>query len=451
MSLIQQNNICYDTIRQTWSLISDSMHQKGTHLYYWGANHVRIALNVVHKQPPISSNQHINFSTLVQADHKNPRLCKYILGPLVGILTSSGKRGPFSGLKANFIDIIRTGHKKGALVFIFTPDHIDWTTQTIQGYVYDQLQHTWKVCPFPFPNVVYNRIPNRKDEIHPVMQNCLKRLQNIPHLTLFNPEFFNKQHIHRWLEQSKRIGSYLPQTNILQDPMSIKQLLKNWGQIYIKPTQGKAGSGIMKVVHIHSPHRYHLYFKHRGQHKIVHTRTLQSVWKIINQLTRHGTYLVQQGISLATLNNQPFDCRVLVQKNITGKWHITGIGVRVAGKNRITTHVPQGGQIALMEHAFKTAFDSDHFPIIQKNIKKLSLHIARTLEQHYEHLAEMSLDIGIDQHGQLWFFEANAKPMKFDEPDIRLKSLENLIEYCQFVTFNHLYKGEKNNELVEIK
>lgn len=29
------------------------------------------------------------------------------------------------------------------------------------------------------------------------------------------------------------------------------------------------------------------------------------------------------------------------------------------------------------------------------------------------------MDLGIDDLGEIWFFEANAKPMKFDEPQIR--------------------------------
>jgi hypothetical protein len=45
----------------------------------------------------------------------------------------------------------------------------------------------------------------------------------------------------------------------------------------------------------------------------------------------------------------------------------------------------------------------------------------------------MSMDLGVDQEGGIWFFEANAKPMKFDEPDIRKRSLDRIFQYGKYV------------------
>lgn len=65
--------------------------------------------------------------------------------------------------------------------------------------------------------------------------------------------------------------------------------------------------------------------------------------------------------------------------------------------------------------------------------KKLN-EIAVDLTKHIENcsgysLGEMSLDLGIDENNNLWFFEANSKPMKFDEPYIRHTSLIRLLQY----------------------
>lgn len=46
-------------------------------------------------------------------------------------------------------------------------------------------------------------------------------------------------------------------------------------------------------------------------------------------------------------------------------------------------------------------------------------------------LGEMSMDLGVDENGGLWFFEANSRPMKFDEPAIRKLSLERIFHYGQ--------------------
>jgi len=45
----------------------------------------------------------------------------------------------------------------------------------------------------------------------------------------------------------------------------------------------------------------------------------------------------------------------------------------------------------------------------------------------------MSMDLGVDKQGNIWFFEANSKPMKFDEPHIRQKSLERIFQYSRFL------------------
>jgi hypothetical protein len=43
------------------------------------------------------------------------------------------------------------------------------------------------------------------------------------------------------------------------------------------------------------------------------------------------------------------------------------------------------------------------------------------------------LDLGCDERGNIWFFEANAKPMKFDEPEIRKLSLNRIFQYGRFL------------------
>jgi len=71
---------------------------------------------------------------------------------------------------------------------------------------------------------------------------------------------------------------------------------------------------------------------------------------------------------------------------------------------------------------------------VRQQVEKTALTIAAALNEKIEHLAEMSMDLGLTSEGKLWFFEANAKPEKFDEPNIRKGSLSNLIRYSQYVS-----------------
>lgn len=140
---------------------------------------------------------------------------------------------------------------------------------------------------------------------------------------------------------------------------------------------------------------------------------------------------MQQAISLSLYKQRPFDLRVLAQKNSKGIWSIAGIGARLAGKQSITTHVPRGGSIDDPAKLLSAGFGVLGSKKILQRAKSASLLIAKQIEKASgSTLGEMSLDLGVDTTGQIWFFEANSKPMKFDEPPIRKKSLDNIINYC---------------------
>ncbi len=144
---------------------------------------------------------------------------------------------------------------------------------------------------------------------------------------------------------------------------------------------------------------------------------------------------MQQGIDLSSYRQRPFDLRVLVQKNGKGLWSIAGVGARLAGKSSITTHVPRGGSIDDPAKLLASTFGAAGSKRIIVSARRSALLIAKQIEKASGSvLGEMSMDLGVDTDGRLWFFEANSKPMKFDEPHIRKKSLENLILYSAFLS-----------------
>ena len=93
-----------------------------------------------------------------------------------------------------------------------------------------------------------------------------------------------------------------------------------------------------------------------------------------------------------------------------------------------------GGSIANVHQVLTTVFPKNH-DYIYRRLKRTAIGIAQSIEQGYQSsLGEMSMDIGIEKNGRMWFFEANAKPMKFDEPAIRSLSLQRIIDYSLFLS-----------------
>jgi|GEM_PF-96630 len=431
MNKIIRKKIGYDFTRELWQIESNQKGQGKLRTIYWGAKQVPLTIGLCDSKYLSSSRRKYTTYSLINVSGNKP-----VLGPLVGILTTKGKRGPIGGAIPNFIDIIRTAESQGAIVFVFTPDNVDWQAETIQGYLYVASQKSWKKCTFPLPNVVYNRVPRRDLEKKPLVQDCIAKFIHSPNVSLFNPSFFNKKTLFQLLEKERAILPYLPQTKTLLVKDDLREMLKEHSEIYLKPTLGKAGSGILKIVRRYADSKYLLYFQQK-QTPLTFSN-FNSLWKAIKRHTISSPYILQKAIKLATYQGRPYDARVLVQKTSNGNWELTGIGIRVAGENRITTHVPRGGSIESADHVLSQSFSKEKAKKVKDQIEILAVSIARKLEGHFTLLGEMSMDIGIDHTGQLWFFEANSKPMKFDEPEIRKKSLENLIGFSQYLSFDQL-------------
>ncbi len=355
---------------------------------------------------------------------------------VIAILTMDDETKGFRGNPRNFIDLIRTGKEMDALVYVTIPRHLHHRlhNRTIPGYTYDFDKERWIEGTFPQPHVVYNRIPNYKDESLPLVQQTIQACLQHPRIHFFNPGFFNKWTLCQWLYSSKKARTYVPATQKLSSGEQLGRMLIKHPVIYLKPMRGKAGLGIMKVERKTKPLNYTLVIQQNKKIRRYKFSGRQELWDKFMGQSVSEPYIAQQGISKVSFNNRPFDLRVLVQKDGGGDWKVTGIGARVAGSVSITTHVPRGGSIEDPEKVLQAVFGIDKAKTILKETKLSALGIAKTIERKSGHtLGEMSMDLGVDMTGKLWFFEANSKPMKFDEPHIRDKSLRRIIQYCIFL------------------
>ncbi|MDO7906129.1 YheC/YheD family protein [Paenibacillus sp. JX-17] len=356
---------------------------------------------------------------------------------MVAILTTTDASGEFRGNRRNFKAILKKGKELGHVAYVAAIQDLESATRTVKGYVYQEDLKDWVRKTLPQPEVIYNRIPTRKEELK--VRKQIEELLARPELHLYNPYFFNKWELFEWLKKSKSTVQFIPATRRLKSPASLGSLLKQHNYLYLKPESGKAGKGIMilKYVPGHS-HPYHLTLQ-KGRRRLTRrTATLRDCWKAIRRKAGTSPYIVQQGIELAALDERPFDLRVLVQKNGKGSWSVTGVGARLAGPKSITTHVPRGGSVEDPEELLSAMFGIEHASVLLSRVKTTALIIARQIERGAEHvLGEMSMDLGVDQNGGIWFFEANSRPMKFDEPHIRKRSLERIFHYA-----SHLVQGK---------
>ncbi|MEN6460845.1 MAG: YheC/YheD family protein [Syntrophomonas sp.] len=359
------------------------------------------------------------------------------LGPLVGILTNRDKHAIYpAGKNAKiFKEMFSAARNQGVFLFEFYPEGVNIKNKTIKGHSIDRLGKFYS-STFPFPDVVYNRIRYRVIENGKDVKRVLKIFETVPGVNVFNTRFLNKLEVYRVLKKNPSTAGIIPET-ALYNTNSLKYFLGKYGTIYLKPIANSRGKGIIKLGRGASGTYY---VQHAAKaYSDYHPNLTQAHLKMKQYGLKPMRYLVQKAIPLATYRGRPFDLRVQVQKDAHGKWMLTGVGARVAGPNRIVTHVPNGGTAkafdSVINEAFKESFS------INNDINKQLLYITGVVPEALEkglklELAILSMDIGIDNNGKLWLIEVNSKPASFDEDAIRKVHTQTLVDYFIFCASN---------------
>jgi hypothetical protein len=271
----------------------------------------------------------------------------------------------------------------------------------------------------------------------------MRQLRRRRDVACFNSRFFNKWQLMAWLRKSATCRRYLPKSWRYREGMALVDLLRKHGELYLKPEQGRAGAGIM-VARWDADGGARLMRQPsaaggrggagRSAVRISHYRTPEAWQQAVQRAIGGERYYVQQGVALLRHHGRPFDLRLLLQKTRHGRWAVTGIGARVAGATSITTHVPRGGSIADPAALLRATFGRKQTSALTRQLHQLAPRIARQIERASgDQLGELSLDIGIDQQARPWLFEANAKPMSFDEPAIHARALSTFFDYCHYL------------------
>ncbi len=361
------------------------------------------------------------------------------LGPLIGVLTDGGRSSaaPF-GDRTGFVrELLRLGQKR-AYFFAFTPRDINWQQETVNAWFLDG-GGGWVRRVVPLPDVVYNRLTSRRAETTMPITSLRERFlrKRIP---FFNWSFFNKSDVYKLLDNDVEALRHLPESVNNPTPERIKELLEKHQFLYYKPTAGSLGIGIYRLTY-HPRRGYFVRYRRNGGNVLLRFSNFASLMKMLR--ARHGSglnsYVVQQGIRLVEIDNCPIDFRFHMHKDGNNKWVVAGIGAKKAGRGSVTTHIKNGGSLMTPEQALSRTFGDQADAVLQK-AKGIAVKLSEAIERNYSHtLGELGLDIGIDRDGDVWMFEANAKPGRsiFKHPALKEQgkaSLQYILEHCLYLS-----------------
>jgi hypothetical protein len=343
------------------------------------------------------------------------------IGPLIGILTSGFTPYPLRPIGERsmfFAKLLSVNKMVGALPFVFGEEHIDWDNGLINGYFF--VDDGWKTMKVPFPNVVYDRLPNRRTERMSELRSLKARMQTDYLIPWYNPGFFSKLDVFERLQQDERASVYLPETHQFSSFSIIERMLSNYGNVYVKPANGSLGLGIHQILFDKLTGDYYCRYRDQeGINKLTKFDSLEKLTKKVFHKRNLTHMIVQQGINLLRFEKRLIDFRVHTNKDEYGRWQVAALAAKIAGQGSVTTHVNNGGVVKSLDELFE---DKDEREMYEKQLSEASLLLSSILEKNMEGIiGEIGFDLGIDKTGRIWLFEANSKPGRsiFKHPKLK--------------------------------
>lgn len=333
------------------------------------------------------------------------------LGPLVGIFSSGFtpfQITPIGARSAAFARQMVVQSSVGAVPFLFGNEHIDWEQGMINGFFYHKKGWTKKTVPFP--NVVYDRLPNRESERNPQAIEVKRKMESDYLIPWYNPGFFNKLELYERLYNDPRAENYLPETHQFTSFSNIELMLANYGHVFLKFANGSFGNGIRHIIYDQQEGAYYCRFYDQKK-RLLKFNTLETLLQYVYRGKSLENIIVQQGIRLIRNNKKPIDFRVHANKDEQGDWSVSAIAAKMAGTGSPTTHGHFGGTVHTLEEIFP---DKDKLEQNKQKLKKAALDIAAAIEDSIGGIVgEIGFDFGIDREGKVWMFEANSKPGRY--------------------------------------
>ncbi|MDW2877378.1 MULTISPECIES: YheC/YheD family endospore coat-associated protein [Bacillaceae] len=308
--------------------------------------------------------------------------------------------------KAYATEIAKRARSCGIECFRFIPSAIDPRTELISGEKYDPDKEDWETASFPLPDVLYDRCFYGNDPHSRQCRSIVHYLKNRSDILFLGHGLPNKLELYKILAQST-LAPYIPKSIHAQSAGQVLQPSSLVSPMILKPANGSQGAGI-----------YYLEMQKDGL--LVKTDTPEkqisrlfadqkkaAVW--LGQLLSGNSYLLQPYLPLSNEDNQPFDIRILLQKNEAGKWREMGRGVRVGRENGIISNLSAGSAVSSFETWLEnSSVSSSRF--LRAELSEISNALPEILEDALPPLFEIGLDIGIARDGAIWILDVNSKP-----------------------------------------
>lgn len=343
------------------------------------------------------------------------------LGPLVGIIWDGPGGGQRLGkpVQAEYYEtaqhLVAGARAAGVVPFFCSIFSVNLARKTMIGQL-PASGPAWQPHTVPLPDVFYNRgtyrdLGKRKQAAR--MRRHLQGTLGIPQVN--SVAGFRKWGTYQALRFFPQTRHLMPETVVIHTKRPLSSFVNRHRRVFLKADGSSWGRDVMKIDTTGDRPRGYRVSGYRAG------RPLRKKGALIKPLLGHLTsggpkdvWLLQRAIDRYKLKDRVFDLRIVMQKDEHGLWQIPHILVNWAHRGEMVANHP-------LRSDFMTAAQflplwgrhGREFTAMIDKAKGVSPLIAAALESRYGMLGELGLDLGIDQTGRPWLFEANAKPFFF--------------------------------------
>lgn len=225
----------------------------------------------------------------------------------------------------------------------------------------------------------------------------------------------------KWLMGSSSTKHYVPDTAMFTKS-NLSHFIYSYRSVYFKPVDGTGGAKIVKLTR----HGESFNAKYNKTKKTF--TSLDGLYKWMKNFSGSRGFILQKGIQLAKSNGQPFDIRVMMQRDKNNLWSCTAIFCKIGKAGKVATNYHQGGHLQFLDKTLENAgFSPIEIEQTKANLKKLGYKVAKVFSSKSKGFKELGLDVALDKHKRLHILEVNTRPQFYPLKQLKNKSLYNKI------------------------
>lgn len=294
------------------------------------------------------------------------------------------------------------GLAQGVQVLFFSPYDIRPKKRTVPGVIWTPNGWEWSIGPLP--NVIIDNVYVHIASTDATFKENKRLLRKSGHIVL-NPRLPDKWGVWSTLLEHPHLQPNLPDTALLRPDTPIDQWLHRHGNVFLKPTRGSGGRGILQLQQQHSSRNYLLTHDNLSEtikpHELNHR---------LRQHLAQGNYLIQQGLSLLEIDKRRVDIRIVLHRDGNKHWQPIATVPRLGGTGQILTNLEQGGETRTLDWLSDQAKRLGIHLQSRAAIEQVALESALAMTKIRPTLAFLGIDIAPDTSGNLWLLDINPRP-----------------------------------------